>query len=169
MSGRLLSFSQYLGGADNVKVEEMFPDDQKAYTYNFNNSNVSGYTFTADYQSLLLNSVTYNNITGEPNFTDTTVSGYFTNTANVSGSNIDTTSAASGLVTLTIPSDRYTGNVLPNARSNVVCTVLSFQWQTDDTPPQKQRHRFAILERFDPKVGKVPGDPADETNFVALT
>jgi len=169
MSGRLLSFSQYLGGADNVKVEEFFPDDQKTYTYNFNNADVSGYTFSADYQSLLLDTVTYNNITGEPNFTDSTVSGYFTNTANVSGSNIDVTSAGSGLVALTIPSDRYTGNVLPNARANVVCTVLSFQWETDDVPPQKQRHRYAILERFDPKVGKVPGDPADETTFVSLT
>ena len=169
MSGRLLSFSQYLGGADNVKVEEMFPDDQKTYTYNFNNADVSGYTFTADYQSILLNAVTYNNITGDPNFTDSNVTGYFTNTANVNAATyINTVSAGSGLVTLTIPENRYTGNVLPNARSNVVCTVLSFQWETADTPPQKQRHRYAILERFDPKVGKVPGDPANETNFVAL-
>ena len=170
MSGRLLSFSQYLGGADNVKVVEMFPDDQQAYTYNFNNANVSGYTFSADYQSILLSEVTYNNITGEPNFTDANVSGYFTNTANVTaGTYINQASAASGLVTLTIPEQRYTGNVLPNARANVVATVLSFQWQTDDTPPQKQRHRYCILERFDPKVGKVPGDPANESNFVALT
>jgi len=170
MSGRLLSFSQYLGGADNVKVEEMFPDDQKTYTYNFNNADVSGYTFSADYQSLLLSNVTYNNITGEPNFTDTTVNGYFTNTANVNaGTYINSSSAASGLVSLTIPAQRYTGNVLPNARANVVCTVLSFQWQTNDTPPQNQRHRFAILERFDPKVGRVPGDPASESNFVAIS
>jgi len=169
MSGRLLSFSQYLGGADNVKVEEFFPDDQKTYTYNFANGDVSGYTFTADYQSILLSDVSYNNITGDPNFSDSNVSGYFTNTANVDPSTyINTTSAASGLISLTIPADRYTGNVMPNARANVVCTVLSFQWQTDDTPPQKQRHRYAILERFDPKVGRVPGDPANESNFVAL-
>ena len=169
MSGRLLSFSQYLGGADNVKVEEMFPNDQKTYTYNFANGNVSGYTFSADFQSLLLSNVAYNNITGEPNFTDTNVTGYFTNTANISNSPyIVTTSAASGLVAFTIPENRYTGKVLPNARANVVCTVVSFQWNTDDTPPQKQRHRFAILERFDPTVGKVPGDPATESNFVAL-
>jgi hypothetical protein len=45
MSGRLLDFSQYLGGADNVKVIEMFPRDRKAYTYNFG-STVSSYTFT---------------------------------------------------------------------------------------------------------------------------
>jgi hypothetical protein len=169
MSGRLLSFSQYIGGADGVKVLEMFPGDQRAFTYNFNNADVSGYTFSADYQSILLSDVTYSTASGEPNFTTTTVSGYFTNTANVNAATyINTVSAGSGLVTLTIPADRYTGNVMPNARANVVCTVLSFQWETIDTPPQKQRHRYAILERFDPKVGRVPGDPASESNFVAL-
>lgn len=169
MSGRLLSFKQYLGGAANVLNLEMFPGDQKTFSYNFNNADVSGYTFSADFQSILLDTVTYNNITGDPNLTDTLVTGYFTNTANISGSLINTTSAASGVVGFTIPKNRYTGNVLPNARANVVCTVVSFQWETDDSPVQNDRHRFAILERFDPEVGKVPGDPADESNFVALT
>jgi hypothetical protein len=167
MSGRLLDFKEYIGSANNVQVIELFPRSQKSFTYNFG-SDVSGYTFSADYQSILLNTVTYDRVTGDPNFADSTVSGYFTNTANVSASFIDTTSAASGLVTLTIPADRYTGNILPNARTNVVMTVLSFQWTTDDSPVQQDMHRWAIIERFDPQVGKVPGDPADEANFVAL-
>jgi hypothetical protein len=169
MSGRLLSFKQYLGGADNVQVIEMFPDDQKTFQYNFGGNDVSGYLFTADYQSLLINSVTYDRNTGNPNFADSTVSGYYTNTANISpGTYIDDSLASTGVVNFTIPANRYTGNVLPDARANVVCTVVSFQWQTDDVPVQTQRHRWAILERFDPKVGKVPGDPGDEANFVAL-
>lgn len=169
MSGRLLSFKQYLGGAANVLNLEMFPGDQKTFYYNYSNTDVSGYTFTADYQSILLSTVTYNNITGEPNFTDTTVSGYFTNTAAITPSTyINTASANVGVVGFTIPANRYTGDVLPNARANVVCTVVSFQWSTGETPPQKDRHRYAILERFDPEVGKVPGDPASESNFVAL-
>ena len=167
MSGRLLDFKEYIGSANNVQVIELFPRSQKSFTYNFG-SDVSGYTFSADYQSILLNTVTYDRVTGDPNFADSTVSGYFTNTANVSGSFIDTTSAASGLVTLTIPADRYTGNIFPSARANVVMTVLSFQWTTDDSPVQQDMHRWAIIERFDPQVGKVPGDPADEANFVAL-
>lgn len=167
MSGRLLDFKEYIGSANNVQVIELFPRSQKSFTYNFG-SDVSGYTFSADYQSILLNTVTYDRVTGDPNFADSTVSGYFTNTANVSSSFIDTTSAASGLVTLTIPADRYTGNILPNARTNVVMTVLSFQWTTDDSPVQQDMHRWAIIERFDPQVGKVPGDPADEASFVAL-
>jgi len=172
MSGRLLSFDQYLGGASNTKILEMFPRDRKAFTYNFN-TNVSAYTFTGDYQTILLDSVTYDRNTGEPNFTDTTVIGYFTNTANltVGGGNFDISNsdAASGLIKLTMPENRYQGNVIPNARNYVPCTVLSFEWQDASTPPQKQRHRYAILERFDPQVGRVPGDPRDEPNFVALT
>lgn len=167
MSGRLLDFSQYTGGADNVKVIEMFPKDQKSFTYNFG-SNVSTYTFSADYQSILLDSVTYDRTTGQPNFTDTKVLGYFTNTANVDPSYFNTTSANSGVVVFTIPADRYTGNVVPNARENVVATVLSFQWEIPGTPVQRDRHRWCILERFDPTVGKVPADPALETNYVPL-
>lgn len=150
----------------------MFPRDSKAFTYNFN-TNVSAYTFSGDYQTILLDSVTYDRNTGAPNFTDTTVIGYFTNTANLtvgSGNyDISNTDAATGLVKLTIPENRYQGNVIPNARSYVPCTVLSFEWQDSSTPPQRQRHRYAILERFDPQVGRVPGDPRDEANYVALT
>lgn len=168
MSGRLLSFSQYLGGADNVQVIEMFPDDQQTFTYDFN-VNVSSWTFTADYQSILLDEIAFDRQTSLPNFADTTVSGYFDNYANVdAGTYIDTTNAVNGIVDFTIPEQRYTGNVLPNARQNVVATVLAFEWQTDDTPPQKQRHRWCILERFDPQSTSSPGDPSEQADFVSL-
>ena len=169
MSGRLLDFKSYLGGADNVLVEEMFPRDQKTFNYNFANADVSSYTFSADYQSLLLSTVTYDRTTGLPNFAETTVSGYFTNTANITGTYINVTDAANGNVKFTIPENRYTGNMIPSARTNVVATVVSFEWATAETPPQKQRHRYCVLERFDPEVGKVPGEPNLEANFVALT
>ena len=169
MSGRLLSFSQYLGGGDNVKIEERFPNDQKTFTYNYANTDVSGYTFTADFQNILISSITYDRTTGNPNFTDSTVTGYFGAAANISGSNINTTNANTGIIKFTIPSDLYTGNVIPDARSNVVATVVSFQWQTNDTPPQKDRHRWVLLNIYVPLIGKVPKDPANESNFVKIT
>lgn len=168
MAGRLLSFKDYIGGADNVQVIEMFPTDQQTFTYDFDGS-VAGYDFTADYQSILLSTVTYDRVTGDPNFADSTISGYFTNYNTILPSTyINTTLATTGVVKFTIPSDRYTGNVLPDARANVVGTVVSFQWETDDIPVQKRRHRWLVLERFDPQSGKNPGDPADDANFVAL-
>lgn len=170
MAGRLLSFKEYIGGADNVITLEMFPKDQRNFVYDYD-TDVSGYNFSADYQSIVLDTVSYDRTTGDVNFADTTVSGYFTNTANIAGSFIDETSAASGIITFTIPENRYTGNVTPNARTNVVATVVSFEWETDDSPnPQKQRHRWLVLERFDPTVGKVPvSDITNEPGFVSLT
>lgn len=169
MSGRVLSFKQYVGGADNVQVIELFPKSQKTFTYNFANANVSGYTFSLDYQSILLDTVSYDNLTGNVNFTSTNVTGYFDNYTSANASTyIDTTSAATGVINVTIPSNRYTGNVLPNARANVVMTVASFEWQTDDTPAQTDLHRWAIIERWEPQV--TPGDPADNTSpaFISL-
>lgn len=165
---RLLSFSQYLGGADNVKVLEMFPGDQRTFTYDFK-QNINLWLFTADYQSILLDRVSYDRTTGNPNFSDTNVIGYFENTAQVPSQFIKKLPGSTNpFVEFTIPADRYTGPILPNARENVVMTVLSFEWETDSTPPEKFRHRWAILERFDPDVNRNPGNPADASNFVAF-
>ena len=169
MSGRLLSFRDYVGGADNVQVIEMFPTDQQTFQYDFD-GDVSGYTFTADYQSILLSSVTYDRVTGDPNFTDTTIAGYFDNYSAINaGTYISKVSGGTtGIVNFTIPEQRYTGNVIPDARTDVVGTIVSFEWETDDSPVQKRRHRWLILERFDPQSGKAPGSPRDDANFIAL-
>jgi len=166
MSGRILDFSQYIGGGDNVKVIEMFPKSQQTFTYGFG-IDVSGYTFTADIQTIVLDTVTYDRTTGDPNFADTAVIGYLTNTANVDANvYIDTSLAATGNISFTIPSNRYTGNVTPNARTNVVMSVVSFEWTTGDTPPQTDLHRWAVIERWEP--GVTPGDPTLESDYVSL-
>jgi len=166
MSNRVLDFSQYIGGADNVKMLSMFPRSQKSYVYNFG-KDVSGYTFTADYQTIVVDTITWDRNTGEPNFATSTVIGYIENTANVAANVfIDTSVASSGNVKLTIPANRYTGNITPSARTNIAMTVLSFEWETNDTPPQKDSHRYAILEVWEP--GVTPGSPLDDANFVSL-
>ena len=45
-------------------------------------------------------------------------------------------------------------------------TVLSFQWETDDSPVQKDMHRFGIIERWE--AGVTPGNPTLSNTFVAL-
>ena len=126
MSGRLLDFKSYIGGSDNVITVEMFPSTQKSYSYDYG-FDVSTYSFEADYQTLVLDTVSYDRATGDPNFTDTNITGFFAN-AEISGGNIDTTQAASGTVKLTIPAQRYTGSITPSARTNVPATVVSFKW-----------------------------------------
>ena len=163
MSGRLLDFKSYIGGSDNVITLEMFPSTQKQYAYSFG-GDVSTYSFEADYQTLVLDTVTYDRATGEPNFTDTSVTGFFAN-AEISGGNIDTSDAASGIIRFTIPAQRYTGSITPSARLNVPATVVSFKW-TDSTNNTTNSHRYLVLERWESDVA--PGDPTLQAAFTKL-
>jgi hypothetical protein len=165
MSGRLLSFSQYLQGGDNVKVEEMFPSTQKTFTYNYG-SDVSNYVFEADYQPIVIDAMTYNTNDGQPNFTSSSVLGSFAN-AEIAGSNIVTTDASSGLIKFTIPAQRYTGPLVPDARTNVVISVVSFKWTNQGvTPNTTESHRWAIIERYEPDVAI--GNPTLDGGFTAI-
>lgn len=165
MSGRLLSFANYLGQANNVQVIEMFPSTQKSFTYDFSTS-IVGYTFEADYQTIVLDTVTYDRTTGNPNFTDTNVTGYFAN-AEISNSYIDTSTLAAGTVKFTIPSQRYTGPITPDARTNVAMTVVGFKWtDTNVTPNVTNSHRWGVIERWEPDVS--PGDPTLSNAFIRL-
>lgn len=165
MSGRVLDFKSYLGGSDNVIIEEMFPSTQKTFTYDYG-ADVSSYTFEADYQTIVVDQLTYSTQTGEPNFTTSTVVGYFAN-AEIGAANIVTTDAASGRIDFTIPKNRYTGNIIPDARANVAITVVGFSWtNTGVTPNTTDGHRWAIIERYEPDV--TPGNPRDEAGFITL-
>jgi len=166
--GRLLTPKQFLKGADNVQVIEMFPRNQKTFEYNYGGDDVSGYNFTADYQTLVVDTVTYDRVSGDVNFADSSIVGYFANVTTIDPATyIDESSASTGLVRFTIPENRYTGPITPDARNNVVLTVVGFEWETDDTPvTQKDMHRWAIIERWEP--GVTPGDPTLQESFIRL-
>lgn len=164
MTTRLLNFQDYIGGPDTIVIE-MFPRMQKKYTYNFN-TNISAYQFSADYQTLVLSEVTYDRVTGDPSFTATTILGSFPS-ANVSNSYISVSNASVGTVDFTIPENRYTGNIIPDARTKVVGTVVTFQWNTSNAATAvKDAHRFLVLERYEP--GVPVGDPTLSAGFTSL-
>ena len=62
---RILDFKQFVGGADNVINLAMFPKEQKSFTYNFGSS-VAGYTWDIDYQTLVVDTITFDRTTGQP-------------------------------------------------------------------------------------------------------
>ena len=166
MSSRLLDISQYLGGASNVKVINLFPRSQKAFTYDFGGT-VAGWTFTADKQSLVLDNIAYDRASGLPNFADTKVTGYMNASTSIDPATyIDESQEALGVINFTIPSDRYTGPLLPNARKNPVMTVVSFEWETTAVPPVKDSHRWAIIETWEP--GVTVGDPAISNAYIQI-
>jgi len=165
MSGRVLDFKSYVGGMDNVIVEEMVPSKQKTFRYDYG-VDITNYSFELSAQTIVIDTIAYDRVTGDPNFTDSTVLGSFAN-VDFGAGNINVVSAANGTVDITIPAQRYTGNIIPDARTNVPVTVVSVKW-TDSTitPTQTDSHRWAILERYEPDV--TIGNPTLDAGFTAI-
>ena len=165
MSGRLLDFSKYLGQANNVQVIEMFPSTQKTFDYDFS-ADLNAYTFEADMQTIVVDTIAYDRVTGDPNFADSKVVGYFAN-AEIGSGNIVPVDLGVGTVKLTIPAQRYVGPLTPDARTDVAITVVSFKWtDTGVTPNTTESHRWAIIERYEPDVS--PGNPTLSNSFIPL-
>jgi hypothetical protein len=165
MSG-VLSFSDYLGGPDNIQVEQIFPSTKRTYAYNFN-TNITGWTFAVDYQTLVVNPVAYDR-NGVPNFSNSLVIGFFPKVdVAIDSSVVNVVNAALGTVNITIPGGMYTGALIPDARKNVPITIVGITWTTADTPTQVNSHRWAFIQCYEPDVSI--GNPILENNYTAFT
>jgi hypothetical protein len=162
----VLSFSDYIGGPDSVVVRQQFPSDQKSVVLNFQRD-ITGWTFTADYQTIIVDTVKFNRTTGSPNFGESTVIGTFP-LVTVSGAlEPDVTNASEGTVTVTFPSQMYEGPIIPDARANVPIVIYSVTYTDTSTPPQTGSQRFAVIQAWEPEV--VAGDPVLDADYTAIT
>ena len=162
----VLNFQQYIGGPDQIKIEQIFPSNQKTFLYNFN-QDITGWTFAVDYQTLVVDAVTFNRNTGQPNFTDSRVIGSFAKVEVTGGSAPSVVDAALGTVKVYIPAGMYTGPIIPDARQNVPITVVGITWTDDSTPAQINTHRWAFIQCWEPDV--TVGDPTLANGYTAIT
>ena len=164
----VLTLGQWIGGPDNVKVESTFPTSQKTYTYNFD-QNITGWTFQLDYQTVVVDTITYDR-NGEPNFAASKVVGYFPAGTVSTSSYIAVTSVGAGTVNVTHPSGLYpdANGILPDSRANVPLQVMSFNWTDASTPPVTTIHRIAKILAWEP--GVLPVDPTGltNTNYISI-
>jgi hypothetical protein len=166
MSGRLLSFKNYIGGADNVQVEEVFKDTAKTFVYDYG-VDINNYNFELSYQTIVVDSLTYDRQTSLPSFTDSTVIGSFAN-AEIGAGNVNLVDASIGTVAITIPGGLYAGNVIPDSRGETPITVVSVKWtDTGVTPNTTEEHRWALIQRYSPDRGI--GKPSESAGYTALT
>lgn len=162
----VLNFEQYIGGPDQVKVEQIFPSTQKTFIYDFDRD-ITNWTFEVDYQTLVVDTVQFNRNTGQPNFANSTVIGSFPK-AEVTGDYVPTVINASlGTVKVIIPAGLYSGAIIPDARKNVPITVVAVTWTDTATPPNINTHRWALVQCWEPDVEV--GDPTAEDDYTALT
>ena len=169
MAGRVLTVSQYLSGADSVKFIEKFPSEQTTFTYNFG-VDITNYTFELDAQTIVVDTLTYDRTTGDPNFTDSTVVGFFGN-VDIGSGNISSRNDSAGTVNITIPAHIYpaTANITPDARTDIPITIFSVKWEnTGVTPSVIQAHRWAVIERYKPGDNAL-GNVRLTAGFTSLT
>ena len=117
--------------------------------------------------------MTFDRVTGTPNFANSRVIGYFPeqnilNTDVADSDYLTVENIVSGVVNITLPTEMYTGPILPDARANVPITVVSVEWTDAGTPPQINSHRWAFIQCWEPTV--TPGDPTLTTtsNYISL-
>ena len=162
----VLDFQQYIGGADQIKIEQVFPSNQRSLRYNFG-VNITGWTFTADYQTIVVDQMGFNRYTGQPNFSNSKVIGSFAK-VELDGANAPAiVSALAGTADLKMPSGMYTGPIIPDARANVPITIVALTWTTADAYPATYTHRWALIQCWEPDV--VVGDPTLASGYTALT
>lgn len=165
MSAGILSFQQYVGGPDSVQVEQIFPSNQRTLIYNFN-TNITGWDFEADFQTIVVDTVQFNRLTGQPNFSKSRVIGSFPK-QDITGPFVpEVIDRLVGTVKVHIPADMYTGAIIPDARQNVPITVFALTWRDNNIPRQVLTQRWALVQCWEPDVPV--GDPTTESDFQPL-
>lgn len=161
----VLSFSQYLGGPDNINIEQIFPSTQRTLNYNYGR-NIAGWTFNVDYQTIVVDTISFDRNTGSPNFANSSVIGFFPVGQVTTATYVTVTNSSAGLVNVTVPGDLYSGPILPDARKNVPITIVGVTWTDTSSPPQVNTHRWAFIQSYEP--GVTPGDPTLSGSYTAI-
>jgi hypothetical protein len=162
----VLNFANYLGGADNIQIEQVFPSTQRTMVYNYG-QNISGWQFNLDAQTIVVDTLAFDRNTGEPNFANSKVIGSFDKVQISTSTNVSVVSESSGTVAVTFPGGLYSGPVLPDARKNVPITVVGVTWSTGALVPQVNTHRWAFIQCWEP--GVTAGDPTLANGYTAIT
>lgn len=168
----VLTASEFLGGPDNITIKQVFPSSQNSTVGSVTNDDgtpvdLTGYTYTADYQTLIVDEIAFNRSTGAPNFSKSTIVGSFPK-VDVTGSYAPAIlSATDGTFIIHFPAGMYSGPIIPDARKNVPMTVYSLTWSDNSTPAQIYSKRWCLIQNYEP--GVEVGDPSLDPDFTALT
>jgi len=160
-----LAFDDYLGGADQLQLQSSFPSVQQIKAYDFG-QDVTGWTFEAEYQTIVVDSYATDKYTGEPSFSSSTVTGTFASTT-ISGANEPAvTDAANGLVDLILPVDMYTGPIIPGSKLSAPIVIFTFRWTDANSPANISMHRWGIIECWE--SGVIAEDPTFDAGYTPL-
>ena len=167
----VLTFSQYIGGPDQLIMEQTFPSNQQSVIYKYGTvtGGIAAWTFTADYQTVVVDTVTFNRYTGAPNFANSLVLGTFPSVV-LTGTDLPSIiNSVDATAFVNFPKEMYAGPIIPDARKNVPIVVFGYQWTIPSAgaPDQIETHRWGLMQAWEPGVS--PNDPTTYAGYTELT
>jgi hypothetical protein len=157
-----LSFNDFIVGPNVVDIKKYYPSSRKELKITLD-TDITSWTVEADYQCLVIDTVAFDR-SGEPNFTNSQVIGYFPKTEITGGDAPVISDAINGEITFYIPADMYTGGLLPGSRTLAVVAVVGLTYT--DTNGNRDTIRFPRLISYEPDVAL--SDPTAELDYTAI-
>lgn len=153
MPNGILDYENYLNTLQTLtEIGNMFPSEQKTFRYNIEGGGTQGWTATVSYKTLIVDRVKFDR-DDRPNFSDSTVIGYYT------GTNFNEYSTG----TISLPANMYTGGILPASLVNIPITVVNVQWNKEGTT---YANNIGFIQNWEP--GVTPADPTLTEGFVPI-
>jgi len=135
----ILNYKRYLETLQTItELGNTFPSNQTTYTFNIGGSGVDGWTATINWTTLVIDQYT-ENANQVPDFNQSQVLGYYTG---------GTTSQYTTGV-LSLPSQMYSGPILPASLTNLPITVVTINWLKDGTTYDVN---LALIQNWEPGV-----------------
>lgn len=157
-----LSFNQFIVGPTTVDIQTHFPSARRQIAMTID-ADITGWTFAATYRNLVLDAVAFDR-SGVPNFTDSTVIGYFPEVTIVGADIPVVVNPTAGTINIFIPADLYTGGLLSGSRTKPVISVYDLHMTDADNNITIMRYpQFIAYESSVPV-----SDPVNEADYIAV-
>ena len=152
MANGVLDYKRYLATLQaNTDIGQTFPSTQQKYTFTVEGGATNSWTASLEAITLIVDQVSYDRNTKEPNFSNSEVIGYFEGTSTA-------TQITSGVIYL--PNGVYTGPILPGGNVNVPVTVYNLTWANNS---ETFSHQLGFVQNWEP--GVEIGNPYDAYDF----
>jgi hypothetical protein len=163
----VVTFAQFIGGDTQTQLDiNSVPAARKIKKFNFG-TDVTGWTFVADYQTIVVDTITTDRLTGDPNFASSKIIGSFPLVTIAGADEPSIINAVSGEVDVYFPENMYSGPIIPDKQQNVPIVVFGFTWTTATTPAESANVRWGIIQNWEPEVAV--GDPVTDGAYIPLT
>jgi len=157
-----LLFNDFIVGPTTVPIQTHFPSARRQIAMTVA-ADITGWTFTATYRNLVLDAVAFDR-SGTPNFTSSTVIGYFPEVT-VGGGDVPViVNGTAGTMNIFIPADMYTGGLLSGSRTKPVVSVYNLHMT--DTSSNITVMRYPQFIAYESSMAV--SDPTLEVGYVAV-